>query len=122
MTSILGENLKRLRTDKNLTLTDLSKIAGLGLSTLSQIESGARTNLRSESLKKVAKALGVTVDSLFSLNGQQEYEVSDLLESIQIILSDDDVSINNVSMTNSEKEDFLLGVKLLINLISEKRK
>lgn len=121
MASILGENLKRLRQERGLTLTDLSKASGLGLSTLSQIESGARENLRSESLKKVSDALGITVDSLFSIN-QGEYSVNDLLESIQIILSSDDVQINNIPMTQQEKDNFLIGVNLLIKLIEEKRK
>ena len=120
LASILGENLKRLRKEKGLSLTDLSKSSGLGLSTISQIESGVRENLRSESLKKVSEALGVTVDSLFSID-QGEYVVNDLLESIQIILSDDDVQINNITMTQQEKDDFLLGVNLLIQLIKEKR-
>ena len=121
MTSILGENLKRFRLKKNMSLTDLSKASGLGLSTLSQIESGVRENLRSESLQKVSKALDISVDKLFSID-QGEYEVNDLLESIQIILSDDDVAIDNITMSSDEKEHFLFGLNIIINMIKEKRK
>lgn len=121
MISLLGENLKRIRTEKNITATKLSQLSGVGLSTISQIETGIRQSLRSQTIQKLATSLGITANDLFNIN-EGEYVVSDLSESIQIILSDDDVSINGIKMSPKEKEQFIFGVDILINTILSTRK
>lgn len=121
MISLLGENLKRIRNEKSISATDLAKLAHVGLSTISQIETGVRQSLRSQTIEKLANALGVTANDLFNIN-EGEYEVSDLSESIQIILSDDDLSINGKKMSPAEKEKFRFGVEILINTIIANRK
>ena len=54
MVSLLGENLKRIRTEKDLTKTKLAELSGVGLSTISQIETGVRQSLRSETIQRLA--------------------------------------------------------------------
>ncbi|WP_061342983.1 helix-turn-helix domain-containing protein [Clostridium botulinum] len=121
MISLLGENLKRIRTEKNITATELSQLSHVGLSTISQIETGVRQSLRSQTIEKLATALGITANDLFNIN-EGEYTVSDLSESIQIILSDDDISINGKKMSPTEKENFRFGIDILINTIIANRK
>lgn len=120
MVSLLGENLKRIRSEKDLTKTKLAELSGVGLSTISQIETGVRQSLRSETIQRLADALEVTANDLFNIS-DGEYTVTDLSESIQIILSDDDVSIEGKKMTPQEKKQFIFGVEVLINTILANR-
>lgn len=121
MVSLLGENLKRIRTEKDLTATKLAELSGVGLSTISQIETGVRQSLRSETIQRLADALEVTANDLFNISDGEEYTVTDLSESIQLILSDDDVSIDGEKMSPQEKKQFIFGVEVLINTILANR-
>ncbi|TCP25298.1 helix-turn-helix domain-containing protein [Rhodovulum adriaticum] len=61
----LGQRVRELRTDKNWTLEQAAKQAGLARSTLSKIEN-AQMSPTYEALKKLATGLGVTVPQLFT--------------------------------------------------------
>ncbi len=61
---MLGENVKRIRIKKGLSQDKLSKLAGVTLTTLVKIESGANDNPKIKTLKGIANALGVGVDEL----------------------------------------------------------
>ncbi|MEU7484330.1 XRE family transcriptional regulator [Streptomyces sp. NPDC042319] len=59
----VGPRLRALRTQREITLSELSAATGISVSTLSRLESGARRpNL--ELLLPLAKAHGVTLDQL----------------------------------------------------------
>ncbi len=60
----IGKNIKRLRTEKNLSQDRLSKLADLSLNTIVTVESGANENPTIDTLTKIAHALGVRVDDL----------------------------------------------------------
>ncbi|MDP2691088.1 MAG: helix-turn-helix transcriptional regulator [bacterium] len=62
----IGKNIKRLRTEQNLSQDRLSKLADLSLNTVVTVESGANTNPTIETLKKIAEALKVSVDELIN--------------------------------------------------------
>ena len=57
----IGQKIKELREEKNLTQYELSQKAGVGLRTVSNIELGA-FNARLDTLQKIASALDCTVD------------------------------------------------------------
>jgi len=59
----VGERIKQLRKEKNLTLRELSQKADISISFLSDIENG-RSNPSLERLKDIAEALGTTVSYL----------------------------------------------------------
>lgn len=120
MVSILGENIKHIREEKNLSVNELSRKAKVGVATISQIETGKRQGLRSETLEKIAIALEVTTNDLLNIN-EYSYEISDLSEAIDFILSDDEILIDDVPMTKREKEQFEFAVKMAINTIRENR-
>ncbi len=61
---MLGGNVKRIRIKKGLSQDKLSKLAGVTLTTLVKIESGANDNPKIKTLKGIADALGVGVDEL----------------------------------------------------------
>ena len=60
----LSNNLKRLREKKGLSQDRLAKLADVANNTIIKIEQGENINPTLETLKKVAKALDVSVDEL----------------------------------------------------------
>jgi len=65
---MIAQNIKKYRKKKGISQDKLSKLAGITYNTIIKIESGATLNPRVETLRLIAKALDVTVDSL--LNGK----------------------------------------------------
>ena len=61
---MISENVRRIRKAKELSQDKLAKLAGITLTTLVKIESGANDNPTIKTLKKIAKALEVTVNDL----------------------------------------------------------
>ena len=62
----LGNNIKKLREAKGLSQEKLARLADVANNTLIKMESGENQNPTSNSLKKVAKALVVSVDDLIN--------------------------------------------------------
>ena len=60
----LGEKIKDLRTEKGLTLKELSNLTAFSISFLSLVERG-QSSLSITSLAKIAEALGVTTSYFF---------------------------------------------------------
>jgi len=60
----LSNNLKKLRDKKGLSQDRLAKLADVANNTIIKIEQGENINPTLETLKKVAKALEVSVDEL----------------------------------------------------------
>ena len=59
----LGENIKRIRTEKGMTQGDIFRALDLDRGYVSSLESGKR-NPTLAMIEKIAKALGVSVDEL----------------------------------------------------------
>jgi len=67
MASILGSNLRRLRAAKRpeMTQAELASLSGVSRGTIAEIERGARTNVETETLQRLADALDLSVGDLF---------------------------------------------------------
>ena len=63
-TQNLAKNIERLRKAKGLSQEKLARLADVTNNTLIKMESGENINPTLETLKKVAKAFGVSVDEL----------------------------------------------------------
>ncbi|MFA5780612.1 MAG: helix-turn-helix transcriptional regulator [Elusimicrobiota bacterium] len=61
----LGQNLKRIRTEKGLSQGDIMKTLGMPKSFISNIENG-KTNPTLSTITKLAKAMGVSVGDLIN--------------------------------------------------------
>ena len=59
-------HLQRIRKEKNLTLSDLSKLSGVALLTIQKLETGTTpiTQAKLDTLIKIAKALKCSVADL----------------------------------------------------------
>jgi len=62
--STIAKNIKKYRDKMSISQDKLSKLAGITLHAITKIESGATSDPRIETIKRIAKALGVPVDEL----------------------------------------------------------
>lgn len=62
--STIGENVKKLRQEQGISQDVLSKKANLAFHTVAKIETGATPNPTIDTVKKIAGALGVSLDNL----------------------------------------------------------
>ena len=60
----LSNNLKKLREKKGLSQDRLAKLADIANNTIIKIEQGENINPTLDTLKKIAKALEISVDDL----------------------------------------------------------
>jgi len=60
----IGDKIKRIRNKKGLTQDALAKKAELPYTTLTKIESGVITKPTIQTVAKIAKGLGVSIDDL----------------------------------------------------------
>ena len=60
----IGEVIKKLRLESGISQDVLSKKADLSFHTISKIEAGATLNPTIDTVKKIAEALGVSLDVL----------------------------------------------------------
>ena len=60
----IGDKIKVLRNKKDLTQEQLAKKANLPYATLTKIESNVITKPSIQTVTKIAKGLGVTIDEL----------------------------------------------------------
>ena len=62
----LANNIKKLREAKGLSQEKLARLADVANNTLIKMETGENINPTLETLKRVAKALDVSVDNLIN--------------------------------------------------------
>ena len=62
--SNIAKNIKKLRQEKGISQDRLSKLADLSLNTIVNVEIGNNPNPTIETIEKIAKAFGVSIDEL----------------------------------------------------------
>jgi len=62
--SKLSKNIKKLRKRKNFSQEKLARMADVANNTIIKIESGENKNPTLETLQKVSKALGVSIEDI----------------------------------------------------------
>lgn len=115
--SVIGENIKKIRTHKGWTSADLAHRAGVGTATISQIESGRRATLQSDTLDKVATALGVTTDDLLGDTDTVKFETNDIMDVLNIINYASGITLDDVELTDDEKKLININIKTVLNAI-----
>lgn len=76
MSRKVGEQIRKLRLDKKLTLDKLAEDAGLSKSYLWELENKNPPRPSAEKLAGLAKALGVTVDYFMGTDTEQNLETA----------------------------------------------
>ncbi len=62
----LAKNVEKLRKQKGFSQEKLARLADVANNTIIKMESGENKNPKLETLRKVAKAFGVSVDELIN--------------------------------------------------------
>jgi transcriptional regulator with XRE-family HTH domain len=62
--STIGDNIKKYRNKLGISQDVLSKRANLAFHTIAKIEAGSTPDPRIETVKKIADALGVSLDDI----------------------------------------------------------
>jgi len=70
----LAERVQVKRQEKRMTQAELAKKANITQATISRLESGEVTQLKSDKLRDLAAALGVSVDFLVGKKDRIEFE------------------------------------------------
>lgn len=100
MISILGKNIKKIRTSRNITQKELSVLSNVSQSTIAEIEKGTRQNLRADNLNKISIALAISTDELLGLSKDTEYtmpNISSLGKNIRKIRIEKKLGLNELS-------------------------
>jgi len=63
--STIAKNIRKYRKEKNFSQDRLSKEAEVAYNTIVKIESGENSNPTVDTLERIAKALGVSIEKLF---------------------------------------------------------
>jgi transcriptional regulator with XRE-family HTH domain len=61
---VIAKNIRKLRTKKGISQDALSKLADISFNTVTKIEAGDTPNPTIDTVKKIAKALDVSIDLL----------------------------------------------------------
>ena len=104
MISILGKNIKKIRTSRNITQKELSVLSNVSQSTIAEIEKGTRQNLRADNLNKISIALAISTDELLGLSKDTEYtmpNISSLGKNIRKIRIEKKLGLNELSRLSS---------------------
>ncbi|GAA0735355.1 helix-turn-helix transcriptional regulator [Clostridium oceanicum] len=120
--SIMGLNIKKIREKKGMSAYRLAKDAKVGVSTISQIESGKRQSLNSNTAEKIANTLNVSVDELMATETNKEYIVTDIEQTIKLILSSDELLLDDLELTDTEKLQIESALNATFTLIRNQRK
>lgn len=121
MISIEGQNIKKIREQKNIGITELAKKAKVGIATISELESGIRKRPSSTTLKKIADALGVSMNDVLGIAEETDYDIVDMEEMFKFLLDANDMEIDGVVLDNEDKKELDAMFKVTIALIREKR-
>ena len=87
----LGQNLRRLRAQRELTLAKLAELSGVEVGTINALEN--RNSVRSQYAPALAKALQVSLDELVGNTPHQAGETPQSKQAVARNLSQSDVTI-----------------------------
>ncbi|UFT99991.1 helix-turn-helix domain-containing protein [Radiobacillus kanasensis] len=93
--SIIGERLRTLRKERNLSQEDLANISSLHPTYIGQLERGEK-NATIETLEKVTNGLGVSLEQFFRFtetNGDKKDEVILQLKTLLYDVTDEDQEV-----------------------------
>ncbi|QDP39319.1 helix-turn-helix domain-containing protein [Radiobacillus deserti] len=95
LASVIGERLRTLRKERNLSQEDLANISSLHPTYVGQLERGEK-NATIETLEKVTKGLGVSLEEFFRFtetNGDKKDEVIAQLNTLLNNVTDEDQEV-----------------------------
>lgn len=121
MISIEGQNIKKIREQKKIGITELAKKARVGIATISELESGIRKRPSGSTLKKIADALDVNMNEILGIAEETDYDIVDMEEMFKFLLDANEMEIDGIVLNNEDKNELDAMFKATIALIRQKR-
>lgn len=101
--SYLGDNIRCLRLKKKLSKAALAAAAGVGATTITEIENGKRQTLHADTLNKIAVALGTSVNELLNNNDNVEIQTNDICQIMSLIIDSDFMTLDGITLDKGDK-------------------
>ncbi|WP_277668812.1 helix-turn-helix domain-containing protein [Caproiciproducens galactitolivorans] len=83
MIRTIGDNIRRKRKEKGLTLDDLGKQVGVNRQTIQRYESGVISNIPSDKIEKMASALGCSPSDLMGWDKENDHNILPITGMVQ---------------------------------------
>jgi XRE family transcriptional regulator, master regulator for biofilm formation len=107
VSSMIGDRVKKLRTEKKMSLSELAEQAGVAKSYLSSLERNLQSNPSIQFLEKISSVLNVPVDHLINERINKEELDSDWMSIVKEAM--------NSGVSKEQFRDFLEFNKWRIN-------
>lgn len=117
---MIGENIKKIRENQNISINELSRITGVSAGYISSLERGEKKNPSQEILKKISDGLNVSMSSFFNENEEKiKHTTNDIINPrIRPIID----SLDRAGDLNDEDiNEISQQVEFLINLKRKKK-
>lgn len=98
----IGERIRYLRLENEMTLEELGNLVGVGKSTVRKWETGIIENMRRDKIVKLSKALKVTPEFLMGWTPKTE-ETERMTDRVKTYAQ----KISNLELTDDEMEQVL---------------
>lgn len=89
MDNSIGENIRKIRIDKNLTQKELAEKSGISLSALNKYERGDRLP-KIDALQKLSEALNIQIDYLLGKTEFKRFDSQIMLDDIKHLIEQTD--------------------------------
>ncbi len=125
---MVGENLKRIRKTKKMTLKQLEEITGITNSYISAIENGRKKNPSTEILEKLAKALDVNVVDFYDKPVLTDKDKKDINKDLNEVMqefrdgTDGTAYYNGIPLEESDLDLIESAMKIALEQIKIKNK
>ena len=109
--SMVGDNLRRIRTNKSISQMELSRLSGVSNTYINRLERGVYENPSLDVLEKLSFSLNCKVEELTGINNEDEKNIYDMIEEI--------LKKNNMHNEQTQVAALLLAKLRNNNLINE---
>ncbi len=96
---MLGDNIRKIRKTKHISINNLSKISGVSLGYLSDLENNKLKNPTLDMLKKIACSLDVKVNDLLTEKERVEISTSEIKDINELAKN----ALNKVNLINDQE-------------------
>lgn len=120
--SVAGENIKKFRKRAGYTIRQLGELSGVSKSVISELENGKSNNSRHDTINKLAAALNVAPELIDEMEYEHEYIITDVREAFELIMSQENLTINGEVLTKEAKSQLVNSVKMALKFTEEIQK
>lgn len=115
----IGENIKKLREERNISQYALAKMLGISQQAIDQWER-SKTSPRRKTLEKISSMFNVSVDEIF--NGSSNSSINKKPKDLIKLLENEEYTLNGEIVNQEDKEKIKRVIEALYWDAKEKNK